>query len=582
MRMKPSRQVPAPLAKCPTGIRGLDEITAGGLPSGRPTLVCGNAGCGKTLMAMEFLVRGATEFGEPGVFMAFEETAPELTANVASLGFDLNALVAARKMAIDHVHLERSEIEQTGDFDLEGLFVRLKHAIDAVGARRVVLDTVEALFGGFTDHNILRAELRRLFRWLKSAGVTAVITGERGDGSMTRHGIEEYVSDCVIVLDHRVIDQVSTRRLRIVKYRGSRHGTNEYPFLIDDRGFSVMPVTALGLNYKASRERLSTGIPRLDAMLGGKGYFRGTSVLVSGTSGSGKTSVAAHLARAACRRNERCLYFLFEESPDQMTRNMRSIGVDLQPLQRKGLLRFSAARPTAYGLEVHLATMQKAIVEFDPSVVVVDPISAFATRDNADEVHAMLVRLIDFLKGRGISAVLLNLTASGRALEHTDSQVSSIIDSWLLLRDLELNGERNRVLYVLKSRGMAHSNQVREFVLSDRGVELKDVYLGEDGVLTGSARLAREARDAAETARISEDTARRHAAALRKRARLKARIAVLQQEIAAADVDAALATAQEKKRGRQASTDREAMERSRHSDRVPVTAASGNGQGDHR
>ena len=569
-----------PVAKCPTGVRGLDEITSGGVPVGRPTLVCGNAGCGKTLMAMEFLVRGATEYGEPGVFMAFEETAAELASNVASLGFDLNGLIAERKLAIDYVHIERSEIEQSGEYDLEGLFVRLKHAIDSVGAKRVVLDTVEALFSGFTNHNILRAELRRLFRWLKTAGVTAIITGERGDGTLTRHGIEEYVSDCVILLDHRVIDQISTRRMRIIKYRGSVHGTNEYPFLIDERGISVMPITSLGLNYAASRDRISSGVARLDAMLGGKGYYRGSSVLVSGTAGSGKTSMAAHFVQAACERGSRCLYFLFEESPAQMVRNMRSIGIDLDPLVKKGLLAFMAARPTAYGLEVHLATIHKTVEEFQPDVVVVDPISTFSTHANDDEVKAMLVRLIDFLKAHGITVLLINLTTAGQALEHTDAQISSLIDTWLLLRDTELNGERNRVLYVLKSRGMAHSNQLREFVLTSHGVELKDVYLGANGVLTGSARLMQEARDAAETIRSVRELDRQQANLRRKRSQIQVQIAALNEELAANELEAAAELDQTRKQTQREGVDREALKRSRHSDAVPGGIRT-NGHGVH-
>src|SRR5689334_12502925 len=367
----------ASLEKAPTGITGLDEITGGGLPRGRPTLICGSAGCGKTLFGMEFLVRGATEFDEPGVFMAFEETAEELGQNVRSLGFELEKLIAKNKIAVDYVHIERSQIEETGEFDLEGLFLRLNTAIDAVGAKRVVLDTIETLFGGFSNTLILRSELRRLFRWLKEKGVTAIITGERGDGRLTRQGIEEYVSDCVILLDHRVTDQFSTRRLRVVKYRGTTHGTNEYPFLIDEQGISVLPITSLGLRHVASEERISTGVPRLDAMMGDKGVYRGTSVLISGTAGTGKTSLAAAFAEASCRRRERCLFLAFEESESQLLRNMRSIGLELAPWIEKGLLRILATRPTAYGLETHLAALHKVVKAFDPSMVIVDPITNF-------------------------------------------------------------------------------------------------------------------------------------------------------------------------------------------------------------
>lgn len=436
---KKDKETPT-LPKAPTGIQGLDEITAGGFPRGRPTLICGSAGAGKTLLAMEFLVRGATEYNEPGVFMAFEETAPELTQNVRSLGFDLDQLAKEKKLLIDCVRIERSEIDETGDYDLEGLFIRLGTAIDAIGAKRVVLDTIENLFAGLQNQGILRAELRRLFRWLKDKGVSAVITAERGEGALTRHGLEEYVSDCVVLLDHRVTDQISTRRLRIVKYRGTAHGTNEYPFLIDEEGFSVLPVTSLGLQHEASEERISSGIPRLDTMLGGEGFYRGTTILVSGTAGTGKTSLAAHFVDAACRRGERCLYFSFEESPGQMVRNMRSIGLNLDQWTRKNLLQFHSSRATFYGLEMHLAIIHKIVQEFEPKVVVIDPVGSLIQAGNRRDAHTMLIRLIDFLKQRGITAFLTNLTSAGDALEKTDVEISSIVDSWLFVRDIELNG----------------------------------------------------------------------------------------------------------------------------------------------
>jgi circadian clock protein KaiC len=459
------------LPKAATGIQGLDEITGGGLPRGRPTLVCGSAGCGKTLLAMEFLVRGAAELDEPGVFMAFEETAEELTQNVRSLGFDLDELTARNKLAVDYVHVERSEIEETGEYDLEALFIRLGHAIDSIGARRVVLDTLETLFGGLSNTAILRSELRRLFRWLKDKEVTAIITAERGDGALTRHGLEEYVSDCVILLDHRVSEQLSTRRLRVVKYRGTTHGTNEYPFLIDENGISVLPVTSMGLSHEASDERVSTGIGWLDEMLGGRGVYRGSTVLVSGTAGTGKTSLAAHFADAACRRGERCLYFAFEESQSQVARNMRSIGLDLSTWSDRALLRFYATRPTAYGLEMHLATLHKLIVDFKPRVVIVDPITTFLGAGTSSQAEAMLMRLIDFLKARQITGLFTSLTHTGHATEASQVAVSSLIDTWLLLRDLEAGGQRKRGLQVLKSRGMSHSNEVREFRLTDKGLQ---------------------------------------------------------------------------------------------------------------
>lgn len=551
--------------KAPTGIHGLDEVTGGGLPRGRPTLICGSAGCGKTLLAMEFLIRGATEFGEPGVFFAFEETAEELAQNVRSLGFDLDALAEKNMISVDHIRIERNEIEEAGEFDLEGLFIRLGLAIDTVGAKRVVLDTLETLFGGFTNEAILRSELRRLFRWLKERGLTAVITAERGDGMLTRQGLEEYVSDCVILLDHRVIDQVSTRRLRIVKYRGTSHGTNEYPFLIDENGFSVLPLSSLALDHQASSERVSTGIEKLDAMLAG-GFYRGSSLLLSGTAGTGKSSIAAHLADAVCRRGERCLYYSFEESQHQIFRNMRSIGLELEPWVQKGQLRVISTRPTLYGLEMHLATMHKHIREFDPQMVVVDPISNFIASGTASEAHAMLLRLVDFLKARGTTAVFVSLVSGGGFHEATEQQISSLIDTWILLRDIELGGERNRGLYVLKSRGTAHSNQIREFVLTSQGVNLREVYVGPEGVLTGSMRLAQEAKERAEAAVRSQLVARKRRELEQKRNALEAQIAALRTEFEIEESELELLLAAEVAVDQQLVNDRADMARSRRAD----------------
>jgi circadian clock protein KaiC len=524
------RTLPA-LPKAPSGIDGLDEILGGGFPAGRPTLVCGSAGCGKTLLSMEFLVRGALEFGEPGAYISFEETEAELAQNVASLGFDVDSLVEQGKLAFDHVKVERQEIEETGAYDLDGLFVRLGLAMDSVGARRVVLDTIESLFSGFSDAAVLRAELRRLFGWLKERGVTAVITGERGDGVLTRQGLEEYVSDCVILLDHRVLDQVSTRRLRVVKYRGTAHGTNEYPFLIDESGITVLPVTSLGLKHKASSERISTGIPRLDSMLGGQGYYRGSSILVSGTAGSGKTSLAAHFAAAVCARGERCLYLAFEESPDQIVRNMRSSGVDLAEPMAKGLLHIEASRPTYHGLEMHLSQIHQLVTQLNPHAVVIDPISNLSSAGATLDASATLLRAIDFLKSRGTTALLTNLTDVNGALESTELGVSSLIDTWIVLRDIEAGGERNRGLYVIKSRGMAHSNQIREFLITADGIELQDVYVGPEGVLTGSLRAAQEARERAAALAREQEAQRRSRELERRRTTLEAQIKVLQAEI---------------------------------------------------
>lgn len=534
------------LLKCQTGIRGLDEITDGGLPEGRPSLVCGSAGCGKTLLAMEFLVRGAVQYNEPGVFMSFEESPEELAQNVASLGFDLNDLAARKKMSLDHVRIERSEIEETGEYDLEGLFIRLNHSIDSIGAKRVVLDTIESLYGGLSNEGILRAELRRLFRWLKEKGVTAIVTGERGEGTLTRHGLEEYVSDCVILLDNRVEGQITTRRLRVVKYRGSLHGTNEYPFLIDEKGISVLPITSIGLQHDVSSERISSGIPRLDTMLGGRGYYRGSSILISGTAGTGKTSTAASFVNAACKRGERCLYFAFEEAPNQIIRNMRSIGIDLEPWIKKGLLEIYAVRPTIYGLEMHLVKMAKLIDEFKPRVVIIDPITNLIAIGNETEVKSMLARLIDFLKAKQITALFTNLSHAGGALEQTEFGISSLMDTWLLLRDIEIGGERNRGLYILKSRGMAHSNQIREFLLTDKGIDLVDVYLGPSGVLTGSARAAVEVQDKISDLMRKEEIELKKRELERQRKAIEGQIAVLRAEFEGKEEEENMLTQKEK------------------------------------
>jgi circadian clock protein KaiC len=479
-----------PVPKSPTGIQGLDEITGGGLPRGRPTLICGGPGCGKTILSMEFLINGARQFDEPGVFLSFEESVEDLALNFASLGLDPRPLAARKKLALDYVRIEPNEIQETGGYDLDGLFIRLDHAIDSIGAKRVALDTIETLFSGLSDTRTLRAELRRLFNWLRTKGVTAVVTGERGDGGITRHGLEEYITDCVILLDHRVVDQNATRRLRVVKYRGSTHGANESPFFIDESGLSVLPITSLGLQHRVSPGRLSTGVPDLDEMLGSKGYFRGSSILVSGSAGTGKTSLAGYFAEAACRRRESALYFAFEESAAQIVRNLGSIGLNLEPWLRKGLLQIHAARPTTSGLEGHLSAMHRLIEEKKPRVVVVDPISNLISVGTSLEVKAMLARLIDFMKVKEMTALFTSLTIDDSHPEGTDVGISSFMDTWLVLRNVEMNGERTRTLDVVKSRGMAHSNQVREFVLTREGLKLLDVVRHEGRVLVGSERAA--------------------------------------------------------------------------------------------
>ncbi len=565
------------LPKVLTGIEGLDIITMGGLPKGRPTLVCGNAGCGKTLLAMEFLVRGATQFNEPGVFMAFEESTKDLIANVASLGFDLKGLIASKKIAVDFVYIERDEIAEAGEYNLDALFIRLGAAIDAIGAKRVVLDTIESLFTSLPNPTILRAELRRLFRWLKDKGVTAVITGESGTDTISRQGLEEYVSDCVILLDNRIDDEISSRRLRIVKYRGSLHGTNEYPFLIDEDGISLIPVTSARLDYQAVTERISSGIERLDSMLSVKGFYRGSSILVSGTAGTGKSSFLAHFADAACKRGEKVLFFAFEESPSQIARNMKSIGIDLDYWIKKGLLKIESTRPSQYGLDMHLIMIQKMVNAFNPQVVLVDPITSFSDHTNTSDVKRVLMRLVDFLKSKAITGMFSSLTPSGTPVETSHVAISSLIDSWILLRDIESNGERNRGLYVLKSRGMAHSNQVREFLITNKGVQLIDVYSGSSGVLTGGARLSMLAQEKAVEIKLQEEVELRHFDLENKRNVLDAKIAAMRAEFAAQEAANIKLISQEKLRSSQVSADETAMGKMRRADVAPSSPKSKRG-----
>lgn len=565
--MKPSTGAEAPaegrsipvIEKSPTGIAGLDEITYGGLPKGRPTLLCGAAGCGKTLFAMTFLYNGAIQYDEPGVFIAFEERPKELIKNVGSLQYDIQDLIDDKKLAIDYVHIDPNQIDESGEYDLEGLFIRLSFAIDAVGAKRVVIDTIETLFGGLQNQMVLRSELRRLFEWLKDRGVTAIVTAERGDGALTRYGLEEYVADCVILLDNRVQEQLSTRRLRLIKYRGSAHGTNEYPFIIDEKGITVMPITSSGLAHDASEERVSSGIPDLDAMLEGKGYYKGASILVSGMPGSGKSTAAAHFANSICASGKRCIYFAMEESPQQIVRNMRSVGLDLDKWVDKKLLKFSARRPNLYGLETHLAAMHREVRDFDPAGVVIDPMSALMGAGLAGDVHSMVLRLVDFLKTHGITALFTNLGLGSAEETTTQMQVSSLMDSWLLLYNRESNGEHNRQLYVLKSRGMAHSNQIREFIVSSDGIKLREAYIGPAGVLTGSARLEQEARDRAAELERQQETKRRSREVERKRSEIAARIADLQAQLA----DEEMLSEQAVLRDNQFAADRVAMATSR-------------------
>jgi len=536
---------PLKLEKAKTGIAGFDDITFGGVPKGRPTIVCGGPGCGKTMFAMEFLVRGAAEFNEPGVLMTFEETGEEITKNVASLGFDLDGLVACKKLTLDYVKVEPAEMEETGEYDLEGLFVRLQYAVESTGAKRVVLDTLEAIFSGFSNTGMLRAEIRRLFRWLKDRKLTTVVTAERGGGTLTRYGLEEYVSDCVIFLDHRVAEQVSTRRMRIIKYRGTSHGADEYPFLIDEKGFSVLPSSGMKLTHAVSNERIPSGVRDLDDMLEGKGFFKGTTVLVSGTAGSGKSSLGACLADRSCVDGRKVLYVAFEESAAQVMRNMRSIGINLERHIKKGLLQFQAWRPTQNGLEMHLLRIHKLVEQIKPDIVIVDPISNLMM-GNVHEVNSMLMRLIDFLKTRQITGFFTSLThGAQKDIEQTDVGISSLIDSWILVRHVELNGERNRCIYVLKSRGMAHSNQVREVVMSSEGIRLIPVYAGEGVVLPGSGRLSQEARERSEAMQREQASQEKGRARERKRKAVEAQIAALRADLAADEVEWSLQTSEE-------------------------------------
>jgi circadian clock protein KaiC len=563
IEMPRNGEPPSSLPKTLTGISGLDEISGGGLPRGRATIVCGGPGCGKTMLGMEFLIRGAQEFNEPGVLIAFEETPEEMASNVASLGFDLKSLVDRKKLFLDYVYVEPSEIEETGDYDLEGLFIRLQHAVDTVGAKRIFLDTLEALFSGFSNEGVLRAELRRLFRWLKERNLTTVLTAEKGEKTLTRHGLEEYVSDCVILLDHRVREQISTRRLRIVKYRGTSHGADEYPFLIDDRGISVLPVTSLEMQHKVTDERVSTGIADLDEMLGGKGFYRGSSILISGTAGSGKTTMSASFADAACRRGENCLFVGFEESVSQVSRNMSSVGLNLNQWVEKGLLTHEAWRPSQYGIEMHLLRIHKLIEAVNPQHVIIDPITNLITGSQQKEVYSMLIRLMDYLKGRQITAIFTNLTVKSDQLEQTDIGISSLTDTWLLCRDMELNGERNRCVYILKSRGMAHSNQVREFVMSRDGIRLIPPYIGSGLVLTGSSRAAQEAKEKADALVRSQEIDQKQEALERRRNALEAQIQVMKMDFAAEEQELERIIRQQQSREEQLRLERDAMNRMR-------------------
>ncbi len=571
-RTQPRKRTRQKLAKAATGIRGFDAITQGGLPRGRPTLICGGPGCGKTIFGVEFLVHGVEEFDEPGVFIAFEETPSDLAKNVASLGYDLERLIAEERLAVDYVHLDPGQIEETGAYTLDGLFVRLELAARSVKAKRIVIDTLEVLLGTLKDSASVRAELQRLFRWLKDRNLTAIVTAERGTDSLTKHGLEEYVSDCVVMLEQRVEDMLSTRRLRVMKYRGSSHGVDEYPFLIDERGFSVLPMTSVQLDYEVSEERVSTGIADLDAMLGGKGFFRTSTILVSGGAGTGKSSISAAMINASCARGEKVMMFALEESPSQIVRNMRSVGINLEQWIKKGLLQLRATRPSSYGLEMHLLTVYKEVAAFEPRLVVLDPVSSLLNNGNPRDVKSMMVRLFDFLKMHQITGLLTYLTPAG-GMESTEAGISSLIDTWLEVRDVEVAGERTRGLYVVKSRGMAHSNQVREFILDRNGVKLVDVYAGPEGVLTGSARQMQDSRLAAEKEQRAVESRRAELLLSRKQAALRARIAALEAEFASEAEATRLMLSATDSRAERAEAERMAVNRQRSGVARPAKAA---------
>jgi circadian clock protein KaiC len=516
------------IEKAPTGIKGFDDITFGGLPRGRPALVSGAAGCGKTMFAMEFIVHGAVEFNEPGVFVTFEENVADLKKNFATLGYDLDKLIEDKKMVIDHVFLDRSLIMETGEYDLDALFIRLGYAIDSIGAKRISLDTIEVLFSGLSNHALLRSELVRLFRWLKDRGITTIVTGEKGDKTFTRYGLEEYIADCVIFLDSRVIDQIVTRRLRIVKYRGSIHGMDEYPFLINKDGIIIFPITSIKTDYKLSREHISTGIPKLDVMLDNKGFYRSSSVLYTGTAGTGKTSFAATFVDSACRRGEKCLFMAMEETEDQILRNMKSIGIDLEKWVKKGLLKFYITRPALYGLEMHIVLIEDLLNKFQPLNVVMDPISDFIASGEGKEVKSMLTRLQDMMKARGMTTVYTDLLVGDiSSPRRSEAYISSMIDTWILLRNIEYNGERSRGLTIIKSRGMPHSNQIREFVFSSKGIDLVQPYIGPTGVFMGSAKVVQEAKDNAQIAGMEREISNRKDVLEEKRREFDAKMEAL-------------------------------------------------------
>lgn len=559
---------PKGISKAATGISGFDEITLGGLPRGRPSLIAGGAGSGKTVFAMEFIIHGATRFNEPGIFVSFEENLSELKKNFASLGYDLDKLVEEKKIYLDHIFMDRNLLLETGEYDLDAMFFRLGYLIDSIGAKRIALDTIEVLFSGLTNHAVLRSELIRLFRWLKDRGVTAVVTGEKGEKSITRFGLEEYVADCVVYLDSRVSEQITTRRLRVIKYRGSVHGPDEYPFLITRDGITIFPITSVKTNYKISRERISTGIESLDNMLGEKGFFRGSSVLLSGSAGTGKTSFAGVFVDAACRRGEKSLYIAMEETQDQICRNLESIGLDLEQWVEKGLLDFYITRPSHHGLEMHLAMIEDLLNKHSPAVAVIDPMTDFLSVGGGKEVKSLLTRLIDLMKSKGVTIILTDLIKGDVNPEKSNVYISSLIDTWILLRNEEYNGERSRGLTIIKSRGMPHSNQIREFTMSNNGITLVQPYIGPEGVFMGSARVIQEAKDKADMLVRQRSIQQKRDALEEKHREYEAKIAALQAQFNAEEKEISLAIEQAEHDLNIKKTDRKAIATVRKADEV--------------
>ena len=460
------------LPKSLTGIQGLDDITYGGIPQNRPTLLVGSIGTGKTIFAMEYIINGITMFNEPGVFMTFEEQTDELQINVTSMGYNLSKLIADNKIYLEHLHIDHREIQATGKYDIEGLFIRIEMAIEKVKAKRIVLDALDTLFIGL-DSQILRSEIKRLFFWLKEKKVTAIITSEVGDIFLTRLGFEEVVADCVIELNNRLNNQISTRRLRIVKYRGSYHSTNEYPFMIDHKGITIFPIISEAPQIIVSNERISSGIKQIDEMLDGRGFYVGSSILVSGSAGTGKSSIAASFIKDVCEKKGTALYCAFEEAPNQIKRNMASIGIFLEPYEKSGNLHFYYSRPTLQTLELHFIAIKKLIKQINPSVVILDPITNLMIENINSDIRTMLTRFVDYLKMEQITVLLTaTLTVSSLELIQSNEGISSMVDTCIMIQEKNIIDSRRRTLYIMKSRGICNSKKEVEFIITSEGISI--------------------------------------------------------------------------------------------------------------